>query len=67
MTLMLGKFIGYKGYVGSIEYDLEDSIYYGSLLDIMDSISYHADNVLDLFEHYCQAVDDYIDFKKSTT
>lgn len=57
----IGKFLEYRGYVGSIEYDVEDKIHYGSLLNIKDSISYHADNVIDLYEHYKLAVDDYID------
>ena len=60
----IGQFKEYKGYVGSIEYDEEDELYYGKLLFIEDFINYHASNVLELEKHYHEAVDDYIEFKK---
>ena len=62
--LRIGQFVEYKGYVGSIEYDLEDRIYYGQLLDIDDSVGYHADNIISLEKSYHEAVEDYIELKK---
>lgn len=61
--MRIGQFIEYKGYVGTIEYDFEDKLYYGSLL-VDDFINYHADNLIDLEKQYHNAVDDYIEFKK---
>lgn len=62
--MRIGQFTKYKQYIGSIEYDPEDEIYYGELLGIDDSVSYHADSIIDLEKHYHETVDDYIGFKK---
>lgn len=62
--MLIGFFVEYKGYKGTIEYDYEDNIHYGSLLDIEDSISYHAKNGAELYDHYTAAIDDYIKFKR---
>lgn len=61
--MKIGQFVEYKGYVGSIEYDSEDKLYYGSLL-IEDFVNYHAYNLIDLEKVFHNAVDDYIEFKK---
>ena len=37
----------------------------GVNLNTKDLISYHADNIIDLEKHYREAVDDYIELKKS--
>jgi len=63
-TLMIGQFVKHKGYVGNIMYDPEDKIYYGQLLDIDDSVNYHADNIIDLYKHYHEAIDDYVELKR---
>lgn len=62
--MVVGKFVEYKGYIGSIEYSLQDNIFYGSLRNIKDFVNYHADNIIDLEKQYHNAVDDYIEFKK---
>lgn len=60
----IGKFIEYKGYVGSIEYSSEDGVYHGKLLNIEDFINYEGYTVEELYQCYQEAVDDYIEFKK---
>ena len=62
--MQIGQFKEYKGYIGSIEYDTEDNIHYGKLLDIKDLVNYEADNVIDLENQFHKAVDDYIELKK---
>ena len=62
--MKFGQFVEYKGYVGSIEYSIEDGVYYGSLLNIKDFVNYEGDNIEELYEYYHEAVDDYIEFKK---
>lgn len=62
--MRIGQFIEYKGYVGSIEYDPEDKIYYGELLNIDDFVNYQGNDVLELYKSYQNAIDDYIEFKK---
>ena len=62
--MLIGQFKEYKGYVGSIEYSVEDSIHYGKLLNIKDLVNYEAGNITDLEKEFHKAVDDYIEFKK---
>lgn len=63
--MIVGQFIEYKGYVGSIEYNPGDKkTHYGSLLNTDDFVNYCADNILELEKEYHSAVDDYIEFKK---
>lgn len=62
--MKIGQFVEYRGYIGSIEYDQEDKLYYGKLLNTRDFVNYHADNIMSLEGHYHEAVDDYIKVKK---
>lgn len=62
--MKIGKFVEYKGYIGSIEYDPEEKLQYGSLLNIDDFVNYHADNIIDLAKQFHKAVDEYITFCK---
>lgn len=63
--MKIGQFVEYKGYIGTIEYSEEDKIYHGELLNTENSIvGYHANNVIELFNHYCLAVDDHIDLMR---
>ena len=62
--MRIGQFTEYRGYIGSIEYDPEDKIHYGQLLNIDDSVNYHGKTGEELYKHYCKAVDDYIEFKE---
>ncbi len=62
--MKIGQFVEYRGYIGSIEYDQEDKLYYGKLLNTRDFVNYHADNIMSLESHYHEAVDDYIKVKK---
>lgn len=62
--MKIGQFAEYEGYIGSIEYDPEDRVYYGEILNIDDSVGYHAADIIGLEKRYYEAVDDYIKFKK---
>ena len=62
--MKIGQFVEYKGFIGSIEYNPEDKIYYGHLLYIDDLVNYHGKTGEELYKHYCEAIDDYIEFKK---
>ena len=62
--MLIGKFVEYKGFVGSIEFDAASKTHYGKLLNIKDLVNYQADTIVDLHEQYHLAVDDYIEFKK---
>ena len=51
----------YKGFVGSIEYSDEDSIFYGKVLGIRSLISYEGEKMSNLIEDFQRAVDSYIE------
>ena len=53
--------IEYKGYVGSIEFSEEDSLFYGKVMGIRALISYEGSNAKDLVEDFHCAVDDYLE------
>ena len=63
--MYIGNFEEYRGYIGSINYDPEDNVYYGKLLNIMDVISYQGNDITELERDYCETVDWYIDLIRS--
>ncbi|AAP95794.1 type II toxin-antitoxin system HicB family antitoxin [[Haemophilus] ducreyi] len=52
----------YKGFIGSIEYSLEDNILYGKILYINGLFTYEAQTIEELRKEFHSAVDDYIEF-----
>ena len=62
--MLIGRFMEYKGFVGSIEFDAINKIYHGKLLNIEDLVNYQADNIINLHEQYHLAIDDYIEMKE---
>lgn len=56
----------YKGYKASIRYDEEDDLLIGKLLDIPDSVNFHATSIAELHEVFHNCVENYIDFLKET-
>ena len=63
---MFSTFKEYKGYTGSIEYDVEDKIHYGKVLFTNKNhlVNYEAENIVELEEEFHKAVDDYLEFCK---
>jgi len=51
----------YKGYYAKIEYSDEDSCFFGTIIDISDSISFEGQNVEELKTAFNEAVEDYLD------
>ena len=51
----------YKGYIGSVEFSEEDSLFYGKVMGIRALISYEGESAHDLVEDFLSAVDDYLD------
>ena len=62
----IGRFLPYKGHIGSIEYDFRNETYFGKLLNVNDTITYQADNVMDLYDNYHDTVNCYIEIKGKT-
>lgn len=57
--------IQYKGYVGSIEFSEEDSIFYGKVMGIRSLISYEGETAKELIADFHGAVDDYLEMCKT--
>ena len=55
----------YKGYVGSVEFSEEDSVFFGKVLGIRSLISYEGTNASELVGDFHQAVDDYLEMCKA--
>lgn len=52
--------MGYKGYLGSVEFSEEDEMFFGKGLGIRSLISYEGDNVKALIFAIHDAVDEYL-------
>ena len=51
----------YKGYIGSVEFSEEDTLFYGKVLGIRALISYEGTNAAELVADFHGAVDDYLE------
>ena len=52
----------YKGYTGVVEYDAEDRIFHGRVVDLADLVSFEGATVDELEQDFHAAVDDYLVF-----
>ena len=52
--------IEYKGYVGSVEFSEEDSLFYGKVMGIRALISYEGQNAKELISDFHGAIDSYL-------
>lgn len=50
----------YKGYLGSVEFSEEDTLFFGKVLGVRALISYEGENARELVENFHGAVDDYL-------
>lgn len=60
------KTLTYKGYIGSIEIDIESNSIFGKILHINDLVTYEATTPGGLKAEFELAVDDYLDLCKQT-
>jgi len=50
----------YRGYSANMEFDPDDNILVGRVLDIDDIISFHGDSIASFTAAFHEAVDDYV-------
>ena len=50
----------YKGYLGSVEFSEEDTLFFGKVLGVRALISYEGESARELVESFHGAVDDYL-------
>lgn len=53
-------FMEYKGYYGSVHFDIEAEIFYGKVEFIRDLINYEATDAKSLIKAFQQSIEDYI-------
>ena len=53
--------MGYKGYIGTVEYSEEDGCLFGRIAGIRDIISYEGESVAEIRQSFEEAVDDYLE------
>ena len=51
----------YKGYLGSVEFSEEDTLFFGKVLGVRALISYEGESARELVENFRGAVDDYLE------
>ena len=52
----------YKGYLGSVAYDDEAEVFYGSVLGIKDVVTFQGCSVGEIKQAFKESVNDYLDF-----
>lgn len=53
--------IEYKGYIGSVEFSEEDSVFHGKVQGIRALISYEGSTAQELIDDFHTAIDDYLE------
>ena len=54
----------YKGFVTTIKFSSEDSIFYGSIENITDLVCFHGNTVEEAYHYFIESAEDYIDMCK---
>ena len=54
----------YKGYIARVEYDDENRVFSGRVINLKDIITFHAENVDGLKKEFKTSVDDYVKWCK---
>lgn len=52
--------LSYKGYIGSIEFDQDDGLFYGQVLGIRSLVSYEGSDARGLLADFQEAIDSYL-------
>jgi predicted HicB family RNase H-like nuclease len=55
----------YKGYLGSVEFSENDSVFFGKVMGIRTLISYEGTTAKELVDDFHNAIDDYLDLCKT--
>ena len=52
----------YKGYIGSVTFDDEAGILFGTVTNVDDIITFHGESVREVRQAFRDSVDDYLEF-----
>jgi predicted HicB family RNase H-like nuclease len=59
---MIPNTMQYREYTATIQYDDDDGLFYGDVMDLRDTITFSGSSAEELKHAFRQAVDDYIEF-----
>ena len=54
------KMLEYKGFSATVEYSVEDRVFYGTVSGISDLVSFYAENAADIESEFKTAIDGYL-------
>lgn len=54
--------LNYKGYIGSVEFDDENELFTGEVINTRDVITFQSDNAHDLKQAFIDSIEDYLEF-----
>ena len=54
----------YKDYIASVDYSVDDKVFYGKLFGIDDYVDFFSENASEIENEFHKAVDDYLAFCK---
>jgi len=57
----MDNFLTYKSYIGTVNYNADDEVFYGKIQGINDLITFEAENAKNLKIEFHNAVDDYLE------
>lgn len=60
----VNKTYDYKGFKTVFHFSKEENIFYGSLENIKDSVSFHGHDLIETYQMFIDAVEDYISLCK---
>jgi predicted HicB family RNase H-like nuclease len=52
----------YKGYTGRVEFDDEEGIFHGEVLDLRDVVTFQGRSVEEIEQAFRESVDDYLEY-----
>ncbi len=52
----------YKGYTAEVEYDAQEGILYGHVLDLRDTITFQSESASEIVDEFRTSVDEYLSF-----
>ena len=57
----MNKLLRYKDYLGTVEYSLNDKVFFGEVLGIKSLLSYQGNTIEELEEDFKETVEDYLE------
>lgn len=57
-----GNIIRYRGYIAKIEFDQEEKIFHGRVINLRDVVNFEGSSAEELIQAMQESIEDYIEF-----